>query len=83
MPVTLLTKDGDWNSITSVLFCFFDPYSVNLVLAQILNEADRPGLEVRLSWPHSLSQEKVQFFEMRLRIIFLALAWRDEIEIII
>ena len=49
-------------------------YSVNLVLAQILNEADRPGLEARLSWPHSLSQEKVQFFEMRLRIIFLALA---------
>ena len=27
--------------------------------------------------------EKVQFFETRLRIIFLALAWRDEIEIII
>ena len=65
-------------------FCFVDnlyPYSVNLVLAQILNEADRPGLEARLSWSHS--QEKVQIFEMRLRIIFLALAWRDKIEIII
>ena len=32
---------------------------------------------------HSHSREKVQFFETRLRIIFLALAWRDEIEIII
>ena len=31
----------------------------------------------------SHSREKVQFFETRLRIIFLALAWRDEIEIII
>ena len=40
MSVTLLSKDGEWNSKTVVLFCFFDPYSVNLVLAQILNEAD-------------------------------------------
>ena len=67
-------------------FCFVDkyyPYSVNLVLAQILNEADRPGLVARLSWSHSHSQEKEQYFETRLRIIFLALAWRDEIEIII
>ena len=32
---------------------------------------------------HSHSREKVQFFETRLRIIFLALTWRDEIEIII
>ena len=32
---------------------------------------------------HSHSREKVQFFETRLRIFFLALAWRDEIEIII
>ena len=32
---------------------------------------------------HSHSREKVQFFEPRLRIIFLALTWRDEIEIII
>ena len=31
----------------------------------------------------SHSREKVQFFETRLRIIFLALTWRDEIEIII
>ena len=83
MPVTLLTKDGEWNSKTAVLFCFFDPYSVNLVLAQILNEADRRGLQARLSWSHSHYREKVQFFETRLRIIFLALAWRDEIEIII
>ena len=32
---------------------------------------------------HSHSREKVQFFETRSRIIFLALTWRDEIEIII
>ena len=32
---------------------------------------------------HSHSRDKVQFFETRLRIIFLALTWRDEIEIII
>ena len=32
---------------------------------------------------HSHSREKVQFLETRLRIIFLALAWRDEIKIII
>ena len=32
---------------------------------------------------HSYSREKVQFFETRSRIIFLALTWRDEIEIII
>ena len=32
---------------------------------------------------HFHSREKMQSFEMRLRIIFLALAWRDEIEIII
>ena len=32
---------------------------------------------------HSYSREKVQFFETRLRIIFLALTSRDEIEIII
>ena len=31
----------------------------------------------------SHSREKVQFFETRLRIIFLALTWQDEIEIII
>ena len=77
MPVTLLTKDGEWNSKTA----FF--YSVNLVLAQFLNGAERRGLQARLSWSHSHYREKVQFFETRLRIIFLALAWRDEIEIII
>ena len=32
---------------------------------------------------HSHSREKVQCFETRLRIIFLTLTWRDEIEIII
>ena len=32
---------------------------------------------------HFHSREKMQSFETRLRIIFLALAWRDEIEIII
>ena len=32
---------------------------------------------------HCNSREMVQLFETRLRIIFLALAWRDEIEIII
>ena len=31
----------------------------------------------------SHSRKKVQFFETRLRIFFLALTWRDEIEIII
>ena len=68
-------KDGSFVLLTI--------YTLTLVLAQILNEADRPGLEARLSWSHSHSQEKVQICEMRLRIIFLALAWRDEIEIII
>ena len=38
------------------------------------------GLDLK---SHSHSREKVQFFETRLRIILLALAWRDEIEIII
>ena len=38
------------------------------------------GLDLK---SHSHSREKVQFFETRLRIIFLALTWRDEIEIII
>ena len=32
---------------------------------------------------HSHSREKVQFFKTRSIIIFLALTWRDEIEIII
>ena len=32
---------------------------------------------------HSHSREKVQFFETRSRIIFLAFTWRDESEIII
>ena len=32
---------------------------------------------------HYHSRKKVQFFETRSRIIFLALTWRDEIEIII
>ena len=32
---------------------------------------------------HSHSREKVQFFETRMRIIFNALTWRDQIEIII
>ena len=58
-------------------------YSVNLVLAQFLNGADRRGLQARLSWSHSHYREKVQFFETRLRIIFLALTWRDGMEIII
>ena len=66
-------KDGSFVLLTI--------YTLTLVLAQILNEADRPGLEARLSWSHS--QEKEQFFETRLRIISFALAWRDEIEIII
>ena len=67
-------------------FCFVDnwyPYSINLVLAQIVHEADRRGLEARLSWSHSHSREMVQFFETRLRTVFLALTWQDEIEIII
>ena len=78
------SKDGSFNFVDN-----WYPYSV---LAQILHEADGQGLEARLSWcwgvgldlkSHSHSREKVQFFETRLRIIFLALAWRDEIEIII
>ena len=32
---------------------------------------------------HSHPPDKVQFFETRLRIIFLTLTWRDEIKIII
>ena len=32
---------------------------------------------------HSQSRDKGQFFETRLRTIFLALTWRDEIEIIV
>ena len=43
-----------------------------------------PSIVIRLNLEsHSHPPEKVQFFETRLRIIFLALAWRDEIEIII
>ena len=58
-------------------------YSVNLDLAQILHEADRRRLEARLWWSHSHSWEKAPFSETRLRIIFLALIWQDEIVIII
>ena len=41
-----------------------------------------PVIELDLE-SHSHSRDKVQFFETRLTIIFLALTWRDEIEIII
>ena len=66
-----------------VSFSFVGNWYPNSVLAQILHEADGRRLKARLWWSHSHSWEKAPFSETRLRIIFLALIWRDEIVIII
>ena len=54
--------------------------SFNMVIPKIHSSSILIFLDLE---SHSHSREKIQFFETRLRIIFLTLTWRDEIEIII
>ena len=49
--------------------------SFNMVIPKIHSSSILIFLDLE---SHSHSREKIQFFETRLRIIFLALTWRDE-----